>query len=128
LLKKIEEEKKELGEKITSNVNQLIKPYFEKLKNGQVNERHKTYLEIIQTNLDHILSPFARDFSSIYCSLTPQEIQISNLIKQGKTIKEVATIMSLSTKTIEFHRTNIRKKLGLKSRKDNLRTHLLSFE
>jgi DNA-binding CsgD family transcriptional regulator len=128
LLKKIEEEKKELGEKITSNVNQLIKPYFEKLKNGQVNERHKTYLEIIQTNLDHILSPFARDFSSIYYNLTPQEIQISNLIKQGKTIKEVATIMSLSTKTIEFHRTNIRKKLGLKSRKDNLRTHLLSFE
>ena len=128
MLKKIEEEKKELGEKITSNVNQLIKPYFEKLKNGQVNERHNTYLEIIQTNLDHILSPFARDFSSIYYNLTPQEIQISNLIKQGKTIKEVATIMSLSTKTIEFHRTNIRKKLGLKSRKDNLRTHLLSFE
>jgi PAS domain S-box-containing protein len=128
LLKKIEEEKKELGEKITSNVNQLIKPYIEKLKNGQVNERHKTYLEIIQTNLDHILSPFARDFSSIYYNLTPQEIQISNLIKQGKTIKEVATIMSLSTKTIEFHRANIRKKLGLKSRKDNLRTHLLSFK
>ena len=128
LLRKLEEEKKELGEKIISNVNQLIKPYFEKLKNGSVNDRQKTYLEIIQTNLDHILSPFAHDFSSIYYNLTPQEIQISNLIKQGKTIKEVATIMSLSTKTIEFHRTNIRKKLGLKSRKDNLRTHLLSFE
>ncbi|UCD33278.1 MAG: PAS domain-containing protein [Desulfobacterales bacterium] len=124
LLKKIEEEKKELGETIISNVNQLIKPYFEKLKNGQVNEQHKTCLEIIQTNLDHIISPFARNFSSSYYRLTPQEIQIANQIKHGKTTKEIAKIMNLSPKTIEFHRRNIRKKLGLNKSKENLRTHL----
>ena len=128
LLKKIEEEKNELGEKVTKNVKQLIMPYFEKLKNSRINQRQATYLEIIQTNLDHILSPFAHHFSSIYYNLTPQEIQISNLIKQGKANKEIASIMGLSIKTVEFHRTKIRKKLGLKTRKNNLRTHLLSFE
>ena len=103
-------------------------PYFEKLKNSRVNERQATYLEIIQTNLDHILSSFAHNFSSLYYNLTPQQIEIANLIKIGKTNKQIASIIGISIKTVEFHRTNIRKKLGLTSRRDNLRTHLLAHD
>ena len=110
-----------------SNVKRTIEPYLEKLQQSKLTERQKAYLDIIQTNLNDIVSPFSRNFSSIYYRLTPQEIQIADHIKQGKTNKEIATVMSISIKTIEFHRTNIRKKLGLKSRKDNLKTHLLSF-
>ena len=128
LLKKIEEEKNELGDKVTKNVKQLVMPYFDKLKNSRVNERQAAYLEIIQTNLDHILSSFAHKFSSLYYNLTPQQIEIANLIKLGKTNKEIALIIGLSIKTVEFHRTNIRKKLGLLSRRDNLRTHLLTHD
>ena len=107
-----------------SNVSALIEPYLEKLRNGGLNERQKAYLEIIQTNLKEIVSPFARNFSSDYYRLTPQEIQIANKIKHGKTTKEIAALMNLSPKTIEFHRSNIRKKLGLNGTKENLRTHL----
>ena len=105
-----------------------IEPYIEKLQQSKLKKRQKAYLEIIQTNLNDIISPFARNFSSIYYRLTPQEIQIANLVKQGKTNKEIAAIMSLSLKTIEFHRTNIRKKLGLKTRKANLRTYLIAHD
>jgi len=87
-----------------------------------------TYLEIIQTKLDHILSSFAHNFSALYYDLTPSQIEIANLIKLGKTNKQIASIVGPSIKTIEFHRTNIRKKLGLKSRRDNLRTHLLAHD
>ena len=127
LLKKREEDKIDLEEKVLSNVKRTIEPYLEKLQQSKLNEIQKAYLEIIQTNLNDIISPFARNFSSIFYRLTPQENQIVNHIKQGKTNKEIAAIMNLSLKTIEFHRTNIRKKLGLKTRKDNLKTHLLSF-
>lgn len=126
LLKKREEDKIELEEKVLSNVKKIIEPYFEKLQRSNLSERQKIYLDIIQTNLGDIISPFAHKLSSIYYHLTPQEIQIAGLVKQGKTNKEIATIMNLSLKTIEFHRTNIRKKLGLKTRKANLRTHLMS--
>ncbi len=126
LLKKREEDKAELEERVLSNVKKNIDPYLEKLHGSNLNSRQKTYLEIIETNLNDIISPFARNLSSIYYHLTPQEIQIAGLVKQGKTNKEIATIMSLSLKTIEFHRTNIRKKLGLKTRKANLRTYLMS--
>ncbi len=128
LLKKREEDKIDLEEKVLSNVKRTIEPYLEKLHQSKLNERQKAYLEIIKTNLNDIISPFTRNFSSIYYRLTPQEIQIADLVKQGKTNKEIAALMSLSLKTIEFHRTNIRKKLGLKTRKANLRTHLMSHD
>ena len=128
LLKKREEDKIDLEEKVLSNVKRKIEPYLEKLQQSRLNDRQKAYIEIIQTNINDIVSPFARNFSSIYYRLTPQEIQIADLVRQGKTNKEIAAVMSLSLKTIEFHRTNIRKKLGLKTRKANLRTYLMSHE
>ena len=126
LLKKREEDKIEHEERVLSNLKILVEPYLEKLQKSSLNEKQKTYLKIIQTNLNDIISPFVRNFSSIYYNLTPQEIQIADLVKQGKTNKEIANVMSLSLKTIEFHRTNIRKKLGLKTRKANLRAYLMS--
>ena len=126
LLKKREEDKSELEESVLSNIKNNIEPYLEKLQRGSLNERQKNYIDIIRKNLNDIISPFARNLSSIYYHLTPQEIQIAGLVRQGKTNKEIAAIMSLSLKTIEFHRTNIRKKLGLKTRKANLRTYLMS--
>ncbi len=63
-----------------------------------------------------------------HLNLTPAEIQIANLIKLGKVNKEIAEIKNLSSRTIEFHRNNIRKKIGIKNKKVNLRTYLNSFE
>jgi len=52
---------------------------------------------------------------------------VTNLIKQGKTTKEIAQTMNLASSTINFHRDNIRIKLGIKNKKTNLRTYLSSI-
>jgi len=126
LLKKREEDKSELEDKVVFSVNKLIMPHLEKLKTSTVDHKHKTLLEIIESNLQEITSPFNKGLSGQLSTMTPTEIQIANLVKNGKSTKEIAELVNLSTKTIDFHRDNIRRKLGIKNKKINLRTYLLS--
>ena len=127
LLKQREEDKIELEEKVLLNVRELVLPYLEKLKMKKLGEKQRAYIGIIESNLNDIVSPFVHGLSSKLIKLSPTELQVSNLIKQGNTTKEIAEIMNLATSTIDFHRNNIRKKFGIKNKKTNLRTYLSSF-
>ncbi|HVO67512.1 MAG TPA: PAS domain S-box protein [Syntrophales bacterium] len=127
LLKRREEDKAELEEKVLANIRVLVAPYIKKLRRTRINIDQKAYIDIIETHLDDIISPFQRNLTSKYPHLTPREIQITNLIKEGKTTKEIADILNSSSGAIDFHRNNIRKKLGLKNKNANLRSYLLSL-
>ena len=128
LLQKRDKDKQELEQKMLSNVKHLIWPYVEKLEKTGLNDRQKTYVGILESNLNDIISPFLRTLSSPYLKISPMEIQVANLVRQGKTTKEIAESLIASTRAIEFHRNNLRKKLGLKNKKANLRSYLLSFK
>jgi len=127
LLKQREKDKDELEENVLHNVRQLIMPYIEKLKMSRIEAKEADYVSILESNLKDIVSPFSNKLSTKYLNLTPKEIQIANLIKEGKTTKEIAEILNTSPGTVEFHRHNIRSKLGLKNKKINIRSHLLTL-
>ena len=127
LLKKREEDKNELEEQVVYNVKELVMPFLEKVKASRLDNRQKTLVEILESNLNDVVSPFAKSLSTRYLNLTPAEMQIANMVKYGKTTKEIADTLFLSTRTIESHRDSIRKKLGIKNKKANLRTHLMSY-
>jgi len=128
LLKQREDDKKELGENVLSNVKELINPYVERLNKSRLNTNQKTLVNIMESNLKNIISPFISKLSSRYFNFTPMEIKVANLVKEGKTNKEIAELLCLSKNTILFHRHNIRSKLKLKNKKINLRSHLLSYD
>ena len=128
LLKHREEDRVELEEKVLYNMRELIIPYIENLKMTNVDSRQLNQLKIIEDNIKNIISPFMRNLSTRYPNLTPTEIQVINFIKEGRTTKEIAGLLKASSRTIEFHRDNIRKKLRLKNRKMNLRSHLLTLQ
>jgi DNA-binding CsgD family transcriptional regulator len=54
-------------------------------------------------------------------------MQVAELIKEGKTTKEIARFMDISRFAIDTHRAHLRKKLGLTQKKINLRTYLSSL-
>jgi PAS domain S-box-containing protein len=125
LLKQRESDKRELEENILANVKQLILPYIEKLKRNKAMSEELTYLNILERNLEEIITPFSCRLSSKYYGFTPREIMIADLIKDGKQDKEIMEILNISFETVKSHRQNIRKKLGIYSKRTNLRTHLL---
>ncbi|MDM8550948.1 LuxR C-terminal-related transcriptional regulator [Desulfobacterales bacterium HSG2] len=127
LMGRADEDRTTLEEKVLSGVTEMIVPFLERLGNTRLDDRQKTYVQIIKSNLSDIISPFSRKISAKYSGMTPTEIQVASLVKEGKTSKEIAEMMNLSSKTIEVHRKNIRKKMGLTDRKVNLRTYLLSL-
>jgi DNA-binding CsgD family transcriptional regulator len=86
-------------------------------------------MEAIESNIDDIISPFTRSLSSQVVPLTSGEIRIADLIRRGCTTKEISNMLHLSIRTVEFHRLNIREKIGLKNKKNiGLRSHLLALE
>jgi PAS domain S-box-containing protein len=126
LMKRMEENKKALEEKVSLNVKALVAPYAEKLKKSGLDAKQMAFLNILESNLNDMTSPFVHKFSSKYFRLTPAELQIAHLVKDGKTTKQIAQLLNLSLRTIESHRRNIRMKIGAKNRKANLRSLLLS--
>lgn len=126
LLDKREKDKEEGGEQIMLNVKEFLIPYVLELKKGPLTARQKNYVNLLESGLQEIISPFARRLTSRYMHITPREMQVANLVKDGKTSKEIAEILYTTERTAVAHRANLRKKLGLK-KKSNLRTYLLSL-
>ena len=126
LLKRRDEDRTELEEKVLSNVKELVLPYAEKLKNSRLDANQKAFLSILESNLNSIVSPFAHTLSSKYLGLTPAEIQTAYFIRDGRSTKEIAGLLNVSPSTIESRRKDIRAKIGIRNRKANLRSYLLS--
>ncbi|OGQ95596.1 MAG: hypothetical protein A2521_07920 [Deltaproteobacteria bacterium RIFOXYD12_FULL_57_12] len=116
--------KQELEEKVQANIRELISPYLENLAVRLKDSREKRYLAVISENLRQITTAFSRNLSTNQVKLTPRELQIADLIRQGKTNKEIAEILILSTRTVETYRDKLRRKLGLHNKKVNLQSFL----
>lgn len=127
LLQHREEDRKAMEDNIITNVKQLVLPYVDKLKMLKLNKDQLAYVKMIEDNLHDIISPFLRSLTMEHANFTPREIQITSLVKEGKTTKEITEILNISATAVDFHRKNIRVKLGIKNKKTNLHSYLLSM-
>lgn len=124
LLDKKGENKTLMEDSVVFNVKDVVFPVLDKIKSSSLSKKQKVWVDILEDNLNNIISPFSEKLSLKYLKLTPAEVQIVNLIRQGKTTKEISELLNLATSTIDFHRNNIRKKMNIKNKKINLRAYL----
>ncbi|HET6490014.1 MAG TPA: cyclic nucleotide-binding domain-containing protein [Syntrophales bacterium] len=127
LLNQMKRERTDSEAKVVSNVQELVFPYLENLRNSRLDAQQKECLSVIEANLNNIIAPFMQNLSIASSNLTHTEMKVANLIKDGKTTKEIADLLNLSPSTVDFHRNNIRSKLGLKNKGESLKARLLSL-
>lgn len=127
LLQHREEDKATLEEQVLTNIRKLVLPYLDNLKHLHLNEQQTAQLQIAVENLQKIASPFLHNLTSSYLELTSREIQVANLVKEGKSTKEMTEILNISATAVDFHRKNLRSKLGIKNKKTNLMAFLSSL-
>ncbi|MBN1798693.1 MAG: PAS domain S-box protein [Spirochaetales bacterium] len=129
ILAQIEFEKLEIKSRIKTNIENLVLPYVIKLGETHSKEyKDKKYLELIKNNLENISSSLIQKIANHHIMLSPRELEICDLIKNGLCTKEIAVTLSLSIMTVEKHRQHIRKKLGISHERINLHTYLHNME
>lgn len=127
LLEHRDKDRQDMERKVLANVKGLVLPYLEKLKGARLKPRERTLVEIVDTHLQDIISPFLQNAANADILLTPQEMQVAALIKDGQSSKEIAEVLNIAEATVNFHRKNLRIKFGLQNRRVNLRSYLLSL-
>jgi PAS domain S-box-containing protein len=126
LLMQRAEDKKDMEERFVMNIGSMVLPFVEQMKKGRLDVGQQPLLDIIETHLKDIATPLLKNIR--HFNLTPKEIKVAALVRLGKTTKEIAAMLSIATGSIDIHRNNIRKKLGLRSRKANLQSHLQTLD
>ena len=122
-----EVEKRSIEENILAKIRQFIHPYLERLGHCKIDVDAKAYLKIVETNLSELVSQFSNSLFAKLMNFTPTEVRVANFIREGYDTKEIAGFMGLAPSSIQWHRKNIRVKLGLVNKNMNLYNYLNSF-
>ena len=118
----LEQNKREtelLEQTIVANVERCIKPVISYLSNVL----GESSMDMVKRQLDISMKGLTNSKSNLISLLTPRELQVAILVKDNFQSKEIADKLFISKKAIDYHRTNIRKKLNLKP-EENLQSYL----
>ena len=121
ILEQIEIEKKQIKDDVVVNAERILLPIVEKFKGKGISRK---YVNLLKQNLQELTSSFGRKLTEKNAVLTPREIEICNMIKNGLTSKEISNLLNISLRTTERHRLNIRNKLGIVNNDVNLTSFL----
>jgi PAS domain S-box-containing protein len=126
IIAQIELEKKKIEDDIQNNINIVVSPIIERLKSEKVTLRkyNLKYVNLLQYHLKKLTSSFGSRLTEKSFNLTPREIEICNMVKGGLASKEISNLLSISHRTIEKHRRNIRQKIGISNKNINLTSFL----
>ncbi|MDP3334006.1 MAG: LuxR C-terminal-related transcriptional regulator, partial [Methylococcaceae bacterium] len=129
LLRHRETDKCDAQNALSREVEGTVLPFLKRLKGGSTDRNQARLINILETNLHQLVKFYGREtsLSSVYQKLTPAEIQVASMVRQGLSTKLIATTLNLSTGTIGIHRKHIRRKLELDSKEINLYSYLTSL-
>lgn len=127
ILEQRNRDRAELERTISDNVETVILPMLGRLVKPLAGTPEAIYLDAVQRSLREVVSPLAQALgpaAEAGLQLTPREREIAGLIRVGRSTSEIAEALYISPTTVSFHRKNLRRKLGLAPRGQQLASHL----
>ncbi|TFH65206.1 MAG: PAS domain S-box protein, partial [Candidatus Zixiibacteriota bacterium] len=123
VLSQINDEVDQVKQNLRSNVDKFILPILFKLKEKS-QESDRISLDLLESQVLDIASPFLHDIELKFTKLTSREIEICYMIRRGLQSKEIGIALGISVRTVEKFRQKIRDKLCIGDRDTNLVTFL----
>ncbi len=127
VLEQIETEKEDLKQQIAGNIETRVKNTLLRMKEIAPPDM-RTYIAMLEKDLDEIASPFIDKLRAAFSKLSPRELEICYMIKNGMRSKEIADFLNISPATVNKHREIIRRKFELVGSDDNLASFLQAVE
>jgi DNA-binding CsgD family transcriptional regulator len=107
---KLKEQAESIGQSKPDEVYPFVRSIIRSIN---LNVKSEESWKIFETQFKAIHRGFMEYIASHYFELTVTELKVCALLKINLSSKEISTLLNLSTRTVEDHRLNIRKKLGL---------------
>jgi len=123
VLKNVGKEHEEHADKLAAKVNTLVLPALERIETENDPGIRKGYVTVVKDQLTRLL-PRDSGGMPLLLKLTQMEMKVCQFIQSGHSNKDIADLLNLSVETIQTHRKNIRRKLGLHGRSVSLYAHL----
>ena len=125
ILAHIEDEKAQYRHELATQIENLLTPIIATLKDndGRLTPQD---IEKLEAGLRRIIEEDLDEFQNSLSKLTPREQDICELVRKGRSSKEIAEELGVSPQTIHKHRQEIRRKLQLTNKEINLAAYLRS--
>ena len=127
LMEQRERERREFEGDVHENVTKLVMPSLRALEKSRLTEAQRILVEAIKINLQLLTDAHGGQFGGSASLLSSTEMQVANFVRAGKSTKEIAQFLNVAASTINTHRDSIRKKMGIKNTKMNLKKILQSM-
>jgi PAS domain S-box-containing protein len=128
LLQRREEDRQDIEQAVLANVQRRVAPVLDRLEGVCPGREARVLTSQLRQELREVTDPFCHRLATLCQGLTPTEIQVAGLIREGHGTKDIAARLGVGTSTIDTHRNHIRRKLGLTGRRNGLCAYLLSLE
>ncbi|MCX6835550.1 MAG: LuxR C-terminal-related transcriptional regulator [candidate division Zixibacteria bacterium] len=122
VLHQIDDHKRQAGQQLQTNVNRVVRPILHILADKLPPQDHHL-IGLLDSTLRDLMDPFVGKIAIHSIDLTKREIEVSNMIRNGFTSKQIASVLQTSICTVNNQRRSIRKKFRI----DDGHTNLESF-
>jgi len=126
VMKSIEQDRRDFESRVASKIKTSLLPGLKKIDAASETSVRKSYLAILEEQLIGLTAGSEKELDAGLLKLTKTEIEVCRMVQAGLSSKDICEAMKLSYDTIQTHRKNIRKKLGLSGEKLNLHTFLMN--